>query len=83
MTGLVWTIVIGGIVGWLASIFMKTNRQMGIPANVVVGIIGSWLGFWLFGALGFHASGLVAGLAVRVLGAMALIAILKSMRLLR
>ena len=35
------TLVVGGIVGWLASILMKTNAQMGIIANVVVGIIGS------------------------------------------
>lgn len=83
MTGIVWTIVIGGIVGWLASIFMKTNAQMGLLANVVVGIVGSWLGFWLFGALGFHASGLIASLVVRVLGAMVLIAILKGFRFLR
>ena len=39
------TIVVGGIVGWLASLVMKTNAQMGIIANVVVGIIGSSLGF--------------------------------------
>ncbi len=83
MTALVWTLIIGGVAGWLASIFMKTNAQMGVLANIVVGIIGSWLGFWLFGALGFHASGLIAGLVVRVAGAMLLIAILKGFKVLR
>ena len=39
--GLIVTLVIGGIVGWLASILMKTNAQMGIVANVLVGIVGS------------------------------------------
>ena len=38
------TIVMGGIVGWLGSMVMKTNAQMGIIANVIVGIIGSSLG---------------------------------------
>jgi len=83
MTSLVWTIIIGGVVGWLASIFMKTNAQMGLLANIVVGIVGSWLGFWLFGVVGFHASGLIASLVVRVIGAMVLIAILKGFRVLR
>jgi uncharacterized membrane protein YeaQ/YmgE (transglycosylase-associated protein family) len=34
------TLIIGGIIGWLASLIMKTNAQMGILANIVVGIIG-------------------------------------------
>lgn len=83
MTAIVWTIVIGGLVGWLASLFMKTHAQMGLVANVVVGIVGSWLGFWVFGAVGFRATSLVAGLIVRVAGAMLLIAVLKSLRFLR
>ena len=71
------TIVLGGIVGWLASILMKTNAQMGIIANVVVGIIGSSLGFWLAGLLGFVEHGAIAGWIVAVVGAAILIFILK------
>jgi uncharacterized membrane protein YeaQ/YmgE (transglycosylase-associated protein family) len=44
--GWIVTIVIGGIVGWLASIVMKTNAQMGMIANVIVGIVGSTLGIF-------------------------------------
>jgi uncharacterized membrane protein YeaQ/YmgE (transglycosylase-associated protein family) len=72
------TIVIGGIVGWLGSIVMKTNAQMGLIANVIVGIIGSGLGFWLAGALGLAASGPIASWAVAVAGAAVLIFILKA-----
>jgi uncharacterized membrane protein YeaQ/YmgE (transglycosylase-associated protein family) len=72
------TIVIGGIVGWLASILMKTNAQMGIVANVLVGVIGSALGFWLAGSLGLGTSGAVAQWAVAVVGAALLIFILKA-----
>src|SRR5262249_8281094 len=43
-------IIIGGIIGWLASMVMKTNAQMGLIANVIVGIVGSVLGHWLAGA---------------------------------
>ena len=72
------TIVVGGIVGWLASIFMKTNAQMGIIANVVVGIVGSSLGFWLAGLLGLAAYGAIAQWAVAVAGAAVLIFLLKA-----
>ena len=73
------TIIIGGIVGWLGSIIAKTNAQMGIVANVVVGIIGSALGFWLAGALGLAAYGAVARWVVSVLGAVVLIFLLKAL----
>ncbi len=46
MNFLVW-LIIGGVIGWLASILMKTNEQQGIVLNVVVGIIGAMLGGWL------------------------------------
>jgi uncharacterized membrane protein YeaQ/YmgE (transglycosylase-associated protein family) len=71
------TLVVGGIVGWLASLLMKTNAQMGIIANVVVGIIGSSLGFWLAGLVGLAAYGAIAQWAVAVVGAVILIYILK------
>ncbi|HET9316715.1 MAG TPA: GlsB/YeaQ/YmgE family stress response membrane protein [Vicinamibacteria bacterium] len=71
------TLIVGAIVGWLASIVMKTNAQMGALANIVVGIIGSSIGFWLAGALGLSASGPIAGWVVAVLGAAVLIFVLK------
>lgn len=77
--GWIWTIVVGGIVGWLASLFMKTDKQMGIVGNVIVGVIGSSLGFFLAGVLGFGAYGLIAQLAVAVAGAALLIYILKAL----
>jgi uncharacterized membrane protein YeaQ/YmgE (transglycosylase-associated protein family) len=73
------TIVIGGIIGWLASIVMKTNAQMGLIANVIIGIVGSALGFWLAGVLGFSSSSPIAGYIVAVLGAAVLIGILKAL----
>jgi uncharacterized membrane protein YeaQ/YmgE (transglycosylase-associated protein family) len=72
------TIVVGGIIGWLASILMKTNAQMGIIGNVIVGIVGSALGFWLAGQFGLATYGAVAQWAVAVVGAALLIFILKA-----
>ena len=77
--GWIATIVIGGIVGWLASIVMKTNAQMGIIANVVVGVGGSVLGSWLAGLLGVPATSAVVGYIISIVGAVILIAILKAL----
>ena len=74
---LIITIVAGGIIGWLASMIMKTSAQMGILANVIVGIIGSSLGFWLAGLLGLAAYGSIARWIVAVAGAAILIYLLK------
>lgn len=73
------TLVIGGIVGWLASIVMKTNAQMGWVANVLVGIVGSALGFWLAGVLGIAPTGGVLRFAVAVAGAALLIVLLRAL----
>jgi uncharacterized membrane protein YeaQ/YmgE (transglycosylase-associated protein family) len=75
---LIIAIVVGGIIGWLASLIMKTGAQMGILANVIVGIIGSSLGYWLAGLLGIAAYGTVARWIVAVAGAAVLIWILKA-----
>ena len=72
------TLVVGGIVGWLASILMKTNAQMGLVANVIVGVVGSLIGFWLAGLLGLAAYGSIVRWLVAVAGAAILIWILKA-----
>jgi uncharacterized membrane protein YeaQ/YmgE (transglycosylase-associated protein family) len=70
-------IVVGGIVGWIASFVMKTNAQMGIIANVIVGIVGSGVGHWLAPKLGIAAVGSVAQWLVAIGGAVLLILVLK------
>jgi len=50
MNFIIWLIV-GGVIGWLASIVMKTNGQQGMFLNVVVGVIGAMLGGWLISPL--------------------------------
>jgi uncharacterized membrane protein YeaQ/YmgE (transglycosylase-associated protein family) len=77
------TLIVGGVCGWLASLIMKTGKQMGIIANVAVGIVGSFLGGWLFGVLGLAAYGTLGRLVMVVIGAMALIWILKALKVLR
>lgn len=50
MNFIIW-IVIGGILGWLASIVMKTDAQQGIFLNVIVGIVGALVGGWMLAPL--------------------------------
>jgi uncharacterized membrane protein YeaQ/YmgE (transglycosylase-associated protein family) len=77
--GWIITLIIGGIVGWLASIVMKTNAQMGMIANVLVGIVGSFIGFWVAGLLGIGAQGSILGFLIAIAGAALLIFILRAL----
>ena len=79
--GLIVTLIIGGVIGWLASLVMKTGAQMGVIANIVVGIIGAVLGFWLAGRLGIVAVGSPGAWVISILGAVVLIAILKALNI--
>ena len=76
-----WALIVGGIVGWLASILMKADMQMGLIANILVGIVGSALGFWLAGMLSLAGGGLVVRLIVGVAGAALLIFLLRALGL--
>jgi uncharacterized membrane protein YeaQ/YmgE (transglycosylase-associated protein family) len=51
MNFLVW-IIFGALAGWIASIIMKRNAQMGALANIIVGIVGAFIGGLLFNAFG-------------------------------
>jgi uncharacterized membrane protein YeaQ/YmgE (transglycosylase-associated protein family) len=70
-------IIVGGVIGWLASIVMKTNAQMGLIANIIVGIVGSALGFWLAGQLNIGGGEPIIGYLIAFGGAVLLIFILK------
>lgn len=79
MNFIIWLIV-GGIIGWLASIIMKRDAQQGILLNIIVGIVGSFLGGYLIAPLlgsGTANSGdfSVTGLLASLIGAVILLAI--------
>ena len=46
MNFIIW-LVVGGVIGWIASLIMKTDAQQGLVLNVVVGIVGALIGGWL------------------------------------
>ena len=71
-------IIVGGIIGWLASIVMRTDAQQGIILNIVVGISGSFIGGVLLGSnLGI---GGLTGWICAFLGAVILLAIVNLVR---
>lgn len=55
--GFLGWIILGGIAGWIASKIMKTDAQMGVLMNIVVGIVGGLLGGWILSLLGFNVAG--------------------------
>ena len=50
MNFIIW-LLLGGIIGWLASMVMRTDGQQGIFLNIVVGVIGAMLGGWFISPL--------------------------------
>lgn len=84
MNFIIW-LVVGGLIGWVASMVMRTDGQQGIVLNVVVGIVGALLGGWLlsplFGAGTINQNDFsIAGLVVSFLGAIILLAIVNLVR---
>ena len=73
---LIIQLVVGGVIGWLATIVMKTNAQMGVIANVIVGILGAGLGGWLAVQMGLGGPPIMSWV-MAVAGAAILIAVLK------
>jgi len=84
MNFIIW-IVIGGLIGWVASMIMKTDGQQGSLLNIVVGIVGAFLGGWLISPLvgvGTINQGAfsIGALVVSLIGAIILLAVVNVFR---
>lgn len=83
MNILIWLIV-GGIVGWLASLIMRTDAQQGILLNVVVGIIGALIGGWvvspMVGVGTINDAISIGSILVSLLGAVLLLGVVNLFR---
>jgi uncharacterized membrane protein YeaQ/YmgE (transglycosylase-associated protein family) len=79
--GLILWLIVGGVVGWLASIVMRTDAQQGIFLNVVVGIVGAFLGGLVFSGGTINNSALtVYTFLTSLVGAIVLLAIVNLVR---
>jgi uncharacterized membrane protein YeaQ/YmgE (transglycosylase-associated protein family) len=81
---IIW-LIIGGVIGWLASIAMRTDGQQGVLLNIVVGIVGAILSGWLLtpmlGSSTINQGNFsLPGLIVSFLGAVVLLAIVNLVR---
>jgi uncharacterized membrane protein YeaQ/YmgE (transglycosylase-associated protein family) len=84
MNFIIW-IVVGGVLGWLASLVMRTDASQGMFLNVIVGIVGALLGGWLlaplFGTGTINQNDFsISSLLVSFLGAVILLAIVNLLR---
>ncbi|RZL48209.1 GlsB/YeaQ/YmgE family stress response membrane protein [Variovorax sp. PvP013] len=84
MNFIIW-LVVGGLIGWVASKIMNTDAQQGIFLNIVVGIVGSMLGGWLVAPLLGSATVnqndfSIMGLLSSLIGAVILLAIVNFFR---
>lgn len=84
MNFIIW-LVVGGVIGWIASLIMKTDAQQGLFLNVVVGVVGALLGGWLLSPLvgeGTVNSGdfSIGGLLVSLAGAIILLFLVNLIR---
>lgn len=78
---IIW-IIFGGLVGWVASLIMKSDAEQGLLLNVIVGIVGAVLGGWIMSLLGESGVGgfNLYSFLVALLGACILIAIVRALR---
>ena len=84
MNIIIW-LVIGGVIGWIASLIMKTDGQQGLFLNVIVGIVGAMVGGWLISPmLGIATINQdnfsLPAMAVSLVGALILLAIVNLLR---
>lgn len=79
--GLILWLIVGGVIGWLASIIMRTDAQQGIFLNIVVGIVGAFLGGLIISGGSINNQPLnITSFLVSLLGAVVLLAIVNLVR---
>ena len=79
--GIIMWLVVGGVIGWLASIIMRTDGQQGIILNIVVGIVGSFIGGMIFARGDINNAPLtITTFLVSLVGAIILLAIVNLVR---
>ena len=76
LKGWIIAILVGAVAGWLASLLM--GKKKSLLVNIILGIIGGFVGTWLFGELGINLGigGILGAIVVSTIGAIVLIAVL-------
>ena len=76
---LILFLVVGVVAGWLAGRIMK-GKGFGLVGDLVVGVIGAFIGVWLFGLLGISAGGILGLLVAALVGALVLLYVIRMVK---
>lgn len=76
---LVWFLLVGLIAGWLAGKLMK-GSGFGVLGDIVIGVIGAFIGGFLFRLVGIYAGGLIGGVIVATIGAVVLLYVVRILK---
>jgi len=76
---LLWFLLIGIVAGWLAGQLMRSGGY-GLVGDLIIGVIGAFIGGWLLGALGIYAGGLIGSLLTATIGAVVLIFLVRLLK---
>ncbi len=71
--GILWTLIIGALAGWLGSLIFR-GYGLGIIGNIIVGIIGGFIGYWLLGTM--FGTAIIGQILTGAVGAIILLAII-------
>ena len=75
MEGILITLIVGALAGWLGSLII-TGSGLGLIGNIVVGILGSFVGYWLLGKLGLtFGGGFLGSVLTGAIGAIVILVI--------
>ena len=80
MVGIIIWLIVGGVVGWLASLIMRTDAQQGILLNVIVGIVGAFLAGLILGGGSINNEITIESFLWSLVGAVVLLAIVNLIR---
>lgn len=78
--GLIIWLIVGGVIGWLASIIMRTDAQQGVLMNIVVGIVGAFIGGLIFSGGTINQVISLSSVIISLVGAVILLAIVNLLR---
>ncbi|UZK71060.1 GlsB/YeaQ/YmgE family stress response membrane protein [Sphingomonas sp. S1-29] len=78
--GLIVWLIVGGVVGWLASMVMRTDAQQGVLLNIVVGIVGAFIAGLIFGGGSINQAITITTFLTSLVGAIILLAIVNLVR---
>ena len=79
VTRIVWFVLIGMFVGWLAGQLTK-GRGFGLVGNLIVGVIGALVGGFLFGVIGLSATGTIGWVIMSTVGAVVFVSLVRVLK---